>query len=397
MRRTFLFCLLVGILPLSLTGCVASVDTEVESEAPKRFARGYFSEVTSSEQARYDATHKLITEDGESLFVRSLIYDLSDSSYQDAIVAIRGVEREIADMVTLTIDDIQIEKVGLDPTTYDYMPYTNANLGIALRLPTIVSVENIDNGVEISGDPLNGTFTISRASLEDSGLPVGALVKLGDEQLDAVRLFSTDQGFAYAVSRKDTMLYELEYKTTEKNDLLISEKILQSFSFIPTAEDEIPNEDADNVVNDSDENDIEDVQTDSSVDEQSTSDESTVDAEAEVSTEDPVEESVDAEVALLDPNEIDLEEYRSLQSRPLKFTGNYPKNWYYSQIESGYAFSNEPVDSTNDWTAYIALDGNLDVVLPTDWINVTSGRFSVYGPESDIDILKVMLSTLESL
>lgn len=383
MLKKFKLATVLLLLLASLTACVRSVDTDIESEAPKEFLRGYLKTVDAQTSSTYDVTHELITENGESVYVRSLIYDLKSDDYADAILAVRGTAREIDDVKTITVDDITIEKKGLEVESYDILTYRNPNLGFSLDLPVIASVNpKANNGVEISGGPVKGLFKVERSKVESDNERnvVSPNVKIGADQMDAERIQDDENGFIYLLLR-DEYLYEVGYTAELPQDLLVAEQVLQSLRFIPFSEielDEDSNDEAseDSNPTDSDEpNPLEDIPTESS--------------------QDTPADSTGFEVKSY--TEAELQKFSPLESRPLAFEMYYPKNWYYAQIKTGYAFSNDPVEEDGEWTSYVSVDGKLEVDIPRDWKKLEKGRFSVYGPESELDNMEVMLSTLGSI
>lgn len=106
------------------------------------------------------------------------------------------------------------------------------------------------------------------------------------------------------------------------------------------------------------------------------------------------------------------EGFRYLESKPLGFRIQYPANWYYARLGSGYAFSNEPVSDTNVLlTLKLTPNPQDDAVVPR-YLGVTSladGRVSVsyqasngtvydlIGGKSHQEIMEKMVQTIELL
>lgn len=106
------------------------------------------------------------------------------------------------------------------------------------------------------------------------------------------------------------------------------------------------------------------------------------------------------------------EGFRYLESKPLGFRIQYPSNWYYARLGSGYVFSNEPVSDTNVLLSLkLSLHEDDDGVIPRylGVASLTDSRISVsyqaangsiydlIGEKSYQEIMEKMIQTIELL
>ncbi len=115
-------------------------------------------------------------------------------------------------------------------------------------------------------------------------------------------------------------------------------------------------------------------------------------------------DSADVPEISLESISVDESKYSELESRSLGFKVSYPKDWYYAQVGSGYAFSEKPVNGVESWIVYLAKSGAVDegfklsnpdaVTIP---FKVNAVDFVIMGKGNYETVLKEIAATLSLL
>lgn len=97
------------------------------------------------------------------------------------------------------------------------------------------------------------------------------------------------------------------------------------------------------------------------------------------------------------------DDYSELTSLPLGFKIAYPKNYYYAQVQNGYAFADNEVDidDISSWKIYIQLKDNNFVALPDTWqttsFDLHGRKVNIFYMDVDRNIIEQMLSSFDFL
>lgn len=372
MNNSLVWILVGSLLLVSVTGCIQSADVSSEEMVIETYT-GVLTELPDATKHLFDTTHSFEDETGNIIYVRSLIYDLYDQLYNDALIRVNGVPRNVEGRKTLTIDKIEVVEENISKNEIKFDKHTNQKLGLSLDVPTTGELNETSSKIEIANLP--GTITLSVVDSADlikvnKDLESAVAIKVGVDAVDGYEMDNIPMGeaFRYYIKRNDETYYLVSYKqngdvATDRN---LAEEIVNSLRFVPFAEENVE-----------------------MVKEEVVAKPEIVPVENNVVTvtNDPIDPKI-------------LENFRALESLPLEFTAYYPKSWYYAQVENGYAFALDSVTDDN-WVAYINVGKTLNVELKKDWVQMSKDvggkSFVIYGAADLTSKLEVILKTLTLL
>lgn len=103
---------LMALTMIAVAGCTSSVET-VDQQVELETYTGELSELPEATRTLFDASHSLVSETGQTIYLRSLIYDLDDELYQNALLRVTGVPRDVKGKATLTVDRVTVIEANL--------------------------------------------------------------------------------------------------------------------------------------------------------------------------------------------------------------------------------------------------------------------------------------------
>lgn len=366
------------IFLLSVTGCFRSASEQNSEEMAMESYTGVISVLPQATQNLFEASNAFEVEGGEIIYIRSLIYDLADPVYKNALLKIDGVPRVVNGKKTLTIDKVEVLEEGSPLADLNFVEFKDAKLGVLMKVPDILTVDAQSTKLKVTGELLEGVFTIERHDILDElaydqpTVDEFSEVEIGANKVTAFLDKNTLKGYHYIVYMED-FVYEVSFVPTgTANELKLALELLEGLDFLPVDKNE----------EDKDEN--EDVKS-----EDSAEDNSDNTASDPVVTE-PAEETTDI-------SSLDLSKFNQLESLPLEFSVYYPNSWYYAQVGKGYAFAKDPVEEGN-WIAYIEVAKDDSVEIDKQWLvmkrKINNREFVVYGEKDSQKALETILASL---